>query len=159
MRTETVEIYTFSELSNKAQFTAIEGYRDAHAEWEGSFWDDESLKSIEAFCVHFGVRLKNWQLEPIQFSHNADNATFRGLRLRDIDRELMPTGYCLDNTLFYAFYDEFKKTGSAKKAFEYALYEGFREWRDDKEYQCSDEVIKETIESMDIEFYENGGLA
>ena len=158
MRTQTIEIYSFAELSEEAKEKAREWWRrDLDYPWH-----DESLASVKAFCAHFGVKLKNLSIGafcPFEYSTDAENSNFRGIKLRDIDREYMPTGYCLDNCLWYAFHDEFKKTGDAKGAFDAALYAGFKSWRDDMEYQYSDEATDEAILVNDYEFFETGARA
>jgi len=80
------------------------------------------------------------------------------VKLKSIDRDSMPTGYCLDCALWFTFFDEFKRTGSAKKAFDDAIYAGFKAWRDDMEYQLSDESIDESMTINEYEFYENGEM-
>lgn len=158
MKTRTIHIYSFAELSEEAK-------EKARNWWRNGFeyaWHDESLASVKAFCEHFGVKLKEWSIGaycPFEYSTDAENRNFRGIKLRDIDREFTPTGYCLDNCLWYAFYDEFKKTGDAKHAFNDALHAGFKAWQDDIEYQLSDEAADEAISINDYEFFETGARA
>jgi hypothetical protein len=157
MRTETVNLYKFNELSERAK----EHARERGRRWvsEDPAWGDESLDSIKAFCDRFGVDLKDWSVGaycPFDFSTNAENRHFRGRKLRDFTRDNMPTGYCLDCALWGTFYDEFKRTGSAKKAFEGALWAGFKEWREDLEGQLEDEYIEDFLIANEYEFYENG---
>jgi hypothetical protein len=158
MRTATIEIYKFDELSDAAKEKARDWWRDG---FEYS-WNDESLESIKAFCKHFSVRLTQYEIGaycPYSYSTNADNSHFRGMKLRDFNREHNPTGFCLDYPLWSTFYDQFKKTGDAKHAFDAALDAGFRELRDDIEYQLSDEAIDENISINEYEFYDDGRLA
>lgn len=154
MRTVLKNIYQFSELSESAKEYARNQYR-CHSEWA---WSDESRESIQAFCAHFGVALKKWHCSDSDFdySHDAKNDNFRGMKLSDFDRDYMPTGYCLDCDLWCAFYDVFKTTGSAKIAFDSALWEGFKAWKDDLQSQTADEYIDETIECNNYEYDENG---
>jgi hypothetical protein len=106
------------------------------------------------------VTLKSWSVgpyAPFDFSTNAEQSHFRGRRLRDFNRDHMPTGYCLDCTLWMTFYDVFKRTGDAKQAFNDALWEGFKDWRDDMESQMEDEHIDELLTINDhYEFTEEG---
>lgn len=149
--------YKFGELSDSAKERACSDWRTA-----GAFeyaWDTESLQSIRAFCNAFGVKLKNYSADTwgACYAHtDATNANFRGLKLRDVDRDNMPTGYCLDCDLWMTFYDEFKRTGSALKAFEEALDVAIRSWRDDREQQESDEYVAEFLTINEFEFMENG---
>ena len=148
MRTETVtyNLYTFEELSDKAKEKARDWWR------EGSDygWHDESRASIKTFCEHFGVKLTDWSIGaycPYHYKTDATNENFRGLKLKDFDRDHMPTGYCLDYALWATFYDTFKKTGDAKAAFFEGLDKGFEDWRSDIEYQLSDEAAEENIQA------------
>lgn len=157
MRTEIIEIFKFAELSDEAKDRARERWR-INCDFA---WQSESKDSIIKFCEHFGVKLTDWCVCPYEspwFKTNADNSHFRGRKLKHFDREFMPTGYCLDCDLWITFYDEFKRTGDAKQAFDAALYAGFRAWRDDMEYQLSNEYIDEMLIANEYEFYEDGSL-
>lgn len=159
MRTETRTIYTISELpTERAKQRARDWWR---ADVDFS-WDTESKESIEAFCQHFGVKLGRWSVgaySPYDFNTNAEQRHFRGKRLRDFDRDAMPTGYCLDCSLWMTFYDEFKRTGDAKAAFDEALHAGFKDWRADMESQLEDDYIDDALEANGFEFDENGDRA
>lgn len=158
MRTETITIYKFDELPNEnAKNRAREWYREG----QEFHWSDESMDSINAFCDHFGVRLTQWRVAPFEapdYDAQYFNSHFRGLKLKDFNRDHMPTGYCLDCDLWITFYDEFKRTGSAKLAFDAALYAGFKAWRDDMEHQCTDEYIDEHLTINGLEFDEYGAI-
>lgn len=158
MRTEQRTIYTFAELPTEA---AKEYARNKWRETIDFTWRDESLDSINTFCARFGVTLKNWSIGPyssLDFDTDAEQRHFRGLRLRDFDREAMPTGYCLDCSLWLTFYDSFKATGDAKAAFDAALWEGFKDWRADMESQLEDENVDDALIINEYEFDENGGM-
>lgn len=155
METVQIDIFAFDELSEDAKEKAREWWRSGM----DFAWSEESRASVEAFCDHFGVRLIDWSVQPygqVDYSTDAENRHFRGVRLSQIDRDAMPTGYCLDATLWITFYDHFKKTGDAKGAFDAALWEAFKAWRDDMEWQLSDECVDETICANEYRFTESG---
>lgn len=154
MKTIELNIYEFSELSDKVKQKVLDRFRYQSER----FWCDESMESIDAFCKRFNVELKEWRIDSCDysFSHNAKNENFRGLKLRQFDRDYMPTGYCLDCDLWMTFYDEFKRTGSALKAFDDALHAGFIAWRDDLAWQESDEYITEHIDANGYLFFDDG---
>jgi hypothetical protein len=157
MQTIELTLFAFDELNPESQAVAIEEARSK--QWYGHSWDDESLHSIKTFCSHFGVSLRDWSLGPychIQYDVKISNENFRGLKLRDFSRDYMPTGYCLDCDLWSTFYDVFKSTGNAKRAFDDALYAGFLAWRTDKEWQLSDEAIGEILSIDYYQFTETG---
>ena len=155
MRTETIAILKFDELSDSAKEKARDWYRsnsDFH-------WVDESKESITAFCDHFGISLKSWDVQPYSspnYSAEYFNSHFRGMKLKDFDRDYMPTGYYLDCSLWMTFFDEFKATGCAKKAFDKALWEGFIDWRKEMESQLEDDYIDEHLVINEYEFTEDG---
>lgn len=158
MRNITKTVYLFSELSDRAKEKAREWWRQG----DPTAWDDDSLDSIKAFCTEFGVTLRDYSVAPYSrptYSVDADNSNFRGRKLREFNRDAMPTGYCLDCPLWQTFCDEWKKTGDPKQSFDSALHAAFNEWRDDREYQLSDESIDETIEANEYEFDEKGAVA
>lgn len=161
VRTSTVTLYKFDELPSEC---AKERAREIGRQWvsEDPAWNTESLESVKAFCEAFGVRLTEWSIGaycPFSFSTDAENRHFRGRKLRNFDRDHMPTGYCLDCDLWMTFYDEFKKTGDAKTAFNEALCAGFKAWRDDLEYQLDDESIDEFLTINEYEFDEYGNFS
>lgn len=160
MRTETIEIYKFQELpTDAAKERAREWWREATASYFS--WSSESLDSIKTFCAAFGVRLKEWSVGPYaspDYSTDAENHHFRGRKLRDFKRDHMPTGYCLDCSLWGTFYDVFKATGDAKAAFDAALHAGFIDWRDDMESQLEDEHVDECLTINEYEFTADGRI-
>lgn len=157
MRTETIEIFQFEELSDAAKERARDWWR-SNGE---TFWGGESLDSIKTFCEHFGARLTGWSVgaySPYSFDVDAPASLFRGLKLRDVNRDAMPTGYCLDCSLWFTFYDTFKATGCASKAFEAALDQAFKDWRADMESQFEDEYVDEHLIANGYEFTEDGRI-
>lgn len=158
METVQINVFTFDELSEEAKETARQWWR---LDCEPLAWSDESLGSIKDFCEHFGVILKDWSVGPYEcpsYSTDAENRHFRGLRLSQVDRDAMPTGYCLDATLWITFYDHFKKTGDAKGAFDAALWEAFKAWRDDMEWQLSNECVDDCLIANGYRFEESGKI-
>ena len=159
MHTVTKTLYKYDELPTDE---AKERARDWLRQDMDYAWSDEARQSIEAFCEHFGVNLIDWSVgpySPIDYNTNAENEHFRGRKLRDFDRDYMPTGYCLDCDLWNTFYDRLKDTGDAKAAFDDALYAGFKSWRDDMEWQLSDKAIEESLIANEYEFDEDGNFA
>lgn len=156
MQTITLNIYTFDELTDER---AKERARDW---WRGigdHAWQDESLESVQAFCEHFGVTLKAWEVSAYSrpyFSTDAENRHFRGCKLSDFKPDYSPTGYCLDWALWSFFYHEFKRTGDAKAAFVEALHEGFKCWAADLEWQDSAECIDDLLQVNGYTFTEDG---
>jgi hypothetical protein len=158
MRVIEKTVFTFDELNDKAKETARDWYRE-NMDFGG---DDESKQSIDAFCGHFSTKLINWSIgahSPYSFDIDAPHSLFRGLKLKDVNRDAMPTGYCLDCTLWFTFYDEFKRTGNAYAAFVEAIDQAFRDWRNDLEAQLEDEAVDENILRNEYEFTEDGGMA
>ena len=158
MKQKTINIYQYDELSETAKEKARDWYRDGME----FAWNSDSFASIQAFINHFGADLANYSIgpySPLDFKINFDNANFRSLKLKDFSRDFMPTGYCLDCTLWQTFHDEWKHTKSAKLAFETAVYEGFKDLRSDMEWQLSDEAIEENIIANEYEFLESGKRA
>ena len=157
MQTIELTLYEFHELSDTAKNKALETYRN-NIDFA---WMDESRDSIATFCDFFSVKLLDYRVgayEPFHFRTDSSNENFRGLKLKQFNPDYMPTGYCLDCDLWMTFYDEFKRTGDAKEAFNDALYSGFKAWRDDMEHQLSDEYISDFFDSNDFKFMSNGAF-
>ncbi len=87
MRTETVTIYKFSELSEKGKKTAIENHRENYTEF---FWVDEWMQSVKKGLEAFGAKLKNWDIDCQNINcsswqienHNDNTEQMTGRRLR-----------------------------------------------------------------------------
>ena len=157
MRTEQVTIYTFDELNDVAKDKAREWYRQG-LEYP---WFDESMNSIKCFCDEFGVSIKDYSIGAFSHSYietDVENSNFRGLKLKNVKRDNMPTGYCLDCALWQTFYDEFKRTGDALHAFNDAIDNARREIVADIEYQYTDESVDEMLIINEYEFTENGSI-
>jgi hypothetical protein len=153
MRTVTRTIYKFDELSDDAKEKARDWARSTF----DYAWETESDQSIRAFCDHFGARIR-YSVEEYWFEAQVNSRNFRGMKLKEFNREHMPTGYCMDCALWQTFYDEFKRTTDAHAAFNAAIYAALKEWRDDREYQRSDEYIDKTITINEYEFTEDGRI-
>lgn len=153
MRLATYEIYSFDELNDEAKENARAWARDFPLDW-----CDESIQSIKAFCKEFGVKLLAYEIDAWTYFYRTDVAGhhFRGLKLRNIPKEKELTGYCLDFDIWYTFYDEFKTSGCALRAFDKAIDAGFQGWRADLKFQMTDEYIDDFIIGNDYEFYANG---
>jgi hypothetical protein len=155
METIEIEVYSFDELDDRAKERARAWWRDG---LDYPWWS-ESKASIYAFAGHFNVTVNDYQLGGYRDNYirtDASNAHFRGVKLADIDRDYMPTGYCLDCTLWQSFYDDFKKTGDAKYAFEQALEQAIIDIQNDVDYYYSDESVDENIQGNEYKFLANG---
>lgn len=154
--TKTFEIYTIKELSESAKEHAFNALRetDLYA------WHSEWIDSIRTFCKYFGVDIKRWNVGPwcpVEYTiGDYTNANFRGLKLSQFNPDHMPTGFCGDSDLWATFYNEFKRTGDAKYAFEQAAHAGFVAWRNDWEESLSDNALVELCDINEYRFYEDG---
>jgi hypothetical protein len=150
-----ISVYEFSELTPAAKGKAREWYRDGM----DYAWTEESRQSIERFCERYGAKLTDWSISagcPIHYRLDMPAGMLRGVKLRDINRDDMPTGYCLDCALYMTFHDEWKRTSDPRAAFRAAIDAAFQEWREDMEYQLSDEAADESIEINGYQFTESG---
>lgn len=157
MREVTTKVYKFSELSDDAKEKAREWFRDGME----YFWMDDSSESLKAFCDAFGVNIKDYSIGMYGNSYietDAKNSNFRGLKLKNVNRDSMPTGYCLDCALWNSFYDEFKRTGDALYAFNEAIDAAKNEIVSDIEYQYTEECVDENIIGNEYEFTEDGKI-
>ena len=154
MEVVELQIFQFKELDEQAQNKAREWYRST-IEYP---WYDEARPSLMAFCEHFGVKVRDWSLGDNQgfVSTDAEKRHFRWVKLSEQNRDAMPTGLWLDCELFQHFYDEFKRTGDAKAAFNDALFNFVRAVAKDVDYYYSDVSIDENMETNMWTFTEEG---
>lgn len=150
-------VFLFPELSDDAKEKAREWGRQVIE--EDPLWAGEWRDSLNAFCDHFGVTLKEWEVclyRGVSYTVTLENSQFRGVRPKDFSRDHRPTGYYGDCALWQSFYDEFKRTGDAKHAFDHAIHAGLIAWRDDWEWQLSDDSIDDFLIASEYEFTEDG---
>lgn len=92
MKTKTIEVYSFSELSDKAKKRAIEKRRDD----QEYYWHDENVKSLKAFCDSFPVKYTDFSYG---FDHSFIRSEFTG---EENHREL--SGIRLYKHLFWNYF-------------------------------------------------------
>jgi len=154
MQVVELQIFNFHELDDQAKNKAREWHR-CSIEYP---WYDEAKDSLKAFCDHFNVTVKDWSLGDMRgyVKTDAEQRHFRGIKLSEQDRDAMPTGLWLDYELFMHFYDEFKRTGDAKAAFDDALRNFVKAVANDVEYFYSNESVDEHIETNMWTFTKEG---
>ena len=161
MRTESITIYQYQELTSSAQAKARD-YFAVNMEYP---WFTESIDSIKCFCNEFGVKINDYRIDPEDYrgsyvKTDADNSNFRGYTLKEAKAltESNGNGYCVYFDCINTFYDEFKRTKDAKGAFFAAIEAAISSINSDIEYQYSKEAIEEMIDANAYEFTENGDL-
>jgi len=158
MKTITINVYSFDELTDKAKEKARDEYRNKRYNYSYS-GSEENYDSLKAFCEYFEVNIKDYSISPYSYSYvNTDvkNQNFRGLKLNQVNPDYMPTGYSMDYPLWATFYNVFKETSNALQAFNDAVDQWIKDVNSDYEYQDSDEYIDEIMTINDYEFDENG---
>lgn len=151
---ETV-VYNFDELNDKAKERARDWWRSV----EEFPWFGEYLDSLKAFCDKFGIRVTDYHLSAdyrASVDTNVMPSHFRGLKLKEIRRDEMLTGFTADCSLMFEFYDQFKNTGDAKYAFEQAIQQFLIDLRRDIESTYEDEYIDEMLTANAYTFTEDG---
>jgi hypothetical protein len=154
MEVVELQIFQFHELDEQAKNKAREWYRqDIHYPWF-----DEAKQSLDAFCDHFGIRVRDYSFGDYRgyVKTDAEHRHFRGVKLSEQDRDAMPTGLWLDCELFMYFYDQFKSTGDAKTAFDYALQNFVQAIEKDVEHYYSNEAIDDHIQINEWSFTAEG---
>lgn len=158
MELKKVAVYKFAELEESAKGKAVAYFVD-RSEYP---YFSESMDSIKAFVRAFHGDVIDWSIGGEVFRSyvktTLDESYFYDIELSEIDRDHMPTGYCLDATLWGVFYDELKKTGDGFYAYKQAIESALCEIASDVEYHYSREYIEELIEINDYDFEEDGSL-
>lgn len=156
MEIKKIAVFTYAELSEssksraKANFLAYDDYP----------WFDDALASIKAFVRHFHGDILDYSLGGGVYRSyvktTLDPSFFRGNKLKDIDRDYMPTGYILDCTLWTTMHDEWKRSGDPFYSFQQAIEAALSDIASDVEYHYSDEYVEEMMDINDYKFTENG---
>lgn len=163
MKTRTINIYSFDELSEKSKETAKYCIHSS-----GYFWEDDALKSLAAFANHFGAKLTNYEIDWNNSCRSS--ASFSGGYESEEQissaiegggyGECKLTGYCFDDSALYGLREAWNK---GEREIGELLQAGYEEWikdcQSDFEYQQSDEATSEHCEANGYEFTEDGRLA
>lgn len=169
MRTETIEIFTFAELTDSAKERARQWFREGGC-WH---WSDEWWDSAAAFSkiAPIKVRSIHWErAEPeMVWSEDAELSELSGVRAwkwlhnngwfdlaaENVKGGCTLTGYCGD----CAFFDPIEKYARDPMGvpelgdlFRDCVYSWAFAARDDMEWSHSDECVDDTIEANGYEF-------
>jgi hypothetical protein len=137
MRTETINLYQFHELSDEAKARAILEYGDInvdHGWWESTYEDEEHGDQCETYKTACKF-LDDW--DDLVLNHSDQVTTDRVAEENEgaFDREA--------DDLEDEFLDNILEDYSIMLQEEY-------------EERCSDDAVQDTIEANEFEFYENG---
>ena len=151
----TIKVYTIDELTGKAKEKALHYMRE-HYEYPWCADNDNSLKSFVtgilgqrfADICHCGV---GYVWNSLEYQEQFDE-----MKIENFDRDNMPTGYCMDNTLWMKFHDVFKETGNAMKAFKEALDAFQKAVQDDLAFAYEDEQLIEHANANEYLFMVDG---
>lgn len=170
MRTKTVGVYKFSELSEVAKDRAKQNY----ASLFGYSWADEAIQSLKALAVHFCGKLKDYEVD--WFDSSYSNATFDMPKMEANEIELLLaslgshdaktlrgngdcvlTGYCADESAIDGFRMAWHK---GERDLNALMQAAFDSWLKDCQADCKsfyeDEQFSEHCEANGYEFDENG---
>jgi hypothetical protein len=176
MRTETIKIYNFNELSDKAKSKAIMDYLYRGAAW---LWQDEWWQSAVAFCeiAPIDIREADYDRAHVSYSWTGDDdvADLSGVRAWkwlqnngwfDLARKNAKggctlTGYCGDCPLFDPI-AAVERSPSKVPELSRLFYECLQSWvyeaRSDMEYCYSDDAASEYFENSCLEFQDDGTI-
>lgn len=157
MQIKKIAAFSFDELSDSSKSRAVANFL---ADEDYPFWYD-CEKAIRAFCDYFGAGKLEYSIGTHSHSYitaKVDNENFRGLKLAHYEdaEKLAKTGYCEEIYMFEQFHAEWERTGSALKAFQFALDQGCRSIVKDMEYFQSEEYASEYLTDMEYLFDEDG---
>lgn len=155
MRTETITIYSYSELSEEAKATAYKAREPDYA------FEADNRRTLDAFCTAFGI-------EVTEYVYNSYCHSFRWRAKNEGDEEITdneyirhclslfePTGYYLDETILGPAKQPTggKDFGDVVNECMTAFFEACSE---DVKYTRSQEYFADFAENNNFEFYENG---
>lgn len=173
MKTRTIKVYDYSELSDSAK----ENARQQQAAAIGYSWASEAMESIQGLARHFGGQMDDWEIDWFNCSQS-----FAHFDMPEMDREEIAallgelgtynpetlkgngdcklTGYCLDEDAIDGFRAAFMAGESdLRKLMDAAFDTWLKAAQADCEGEYSDEQFAENCEANGYGFYENGELA
>lgn len=154
MHTETVTIYSYSELSEEAKTTAYKAWEPDYA------FEDDNRRTLDAFCDAFGIKIYDSYFDSFQWrANNEGDEEITGEELKEYVRHRLslfePTGYYLDETILgpAKLPTEGKTFGDVIKECLNAFFDACCE---DVKYTRSQEYFADFAENNEFEFYSNG---
>lgn len=181
---KTVEIYSYSELSEEAKVKAYQNWLNEDRE----FFYGDYMETIHKGLGHFGFNLINWSFEywnasrayiKITSSHDEeieelsghDLANYLVTHFSDIwnkyrkkyvnlfnDGDCLLTGMCYDEGFLQPIKDFLKEPYNITffELMELAVKAAFKELQNDYEYCESKEYFEQKAESNEYQYFENG---
>lgn len=155
MRTETITIYSYSELSEEAKATAYKAWKPDYA------FEADNHRTLEAFCTAFGVEVTEYVYEAYYHSfrwrvkNEGDEEITDNEYIRHCLSLFEPTGFYLDDVILGP-----AKQPTEGKVFgnviEECLEAFFSACSEDVKYTQSQEYFADFADNNELEFYENG---
>lgn len=154
MRTETITIYSYSELSEEAKATAYKAWKPDYA------FEADNRRTLEAFCTAFGI-------EVTEYIYNSYCHSFQWRAKNEGDEEITDNEYirhCLSLFEPTGFYLDDVILGPAKQptegkvfgnVIEECLEAFFSACCEYVKYTESQEYFADFAENNEFEFYEN----
>lgn len=172
MRTKEVNVYTFTELSPRAQQRAIESRRRCIA--DDMPWCDEWRQSLEEFAKLAPITVRKWDTSRKDISITVDDnvSTLQGVRLwkwlhnsgfaSAIAKDCPFTGYCGDEAILDSIRD-FLRAPTTHTTGEDLFTDAAQDWvyafANDMDYQLSDDGISQDLTDLGEEFDRDGNPA
>lgn len=154
MRTETITIYSYSELSEEAKATAYKAWEPDYA------FEADNRRTLEAFCTAFGIEVTEYVYHAYCYKYRwTGDKEIKGPELEEYVRHRLslfePTGFYLDDVILGP-----AKQPTEGKVFgnviEECLEAFFSACCEDVKYAESQEYFADFADNNELEFYENG---
>lgn len=86
MRTETITIYSYSELSEEAKATAYKAWEPDYA------FEADNRRTLEAFCTAFGIEVTEYAYDAYCYEYRwTGDKEIRGRNLRSTSATAFPS--------------------------------------------------------------------
>lgn len=157
MHTETITIYSYSELKEEAKATAYKAREPDYA------FEAENRRTLEAFCTAFGIEVTEYIYNSYHYVFYWDaDPEIKEIRKPELDGYIRhrlslfePTGFYLDDAILGP-----AKQPTEGKVFgnviEECLEAFFSACSEDVKYTQSQEYFADFADNNELEFYENG---
>ena len=157
MHTETVTIYSYSELSEEAKALAYKAWEPDYA------FEADNRRTLEAFCTAFGIKVTEYVYDAYHYVFHWDaDPEIKEIRKPELDGYIRhrlslfePTGFYLDDVILGP-----AKQPTEGKVFgnviEECLEAFFSACSEDVKYTQSQEYFADFADNNELEFYENG---
>ena len=157
---QTITVYEFSELSEKAQENALNDQYAFECQMEFC-WNKDYEKTMREYCDLFRVSVNNWSVDiyhgySFRMTWDGDEMSVNDI-VESIDENGL-TGFSADFDIISYISENASKAKDSTELLHGAFSAFFEAWKSDMEYTLSRDAIIDSININEYTFLESGEM-